>query len=167
MVLPTPLYHCLGSVGGTMVSMTHGITLILPSPSFDGKKALEAISRERWASVGSHPWATETLLFLTHGPSSLSKISPPSSQEKWKHGNGEMETGVVGDPRERTSSCFQRASPACCPPVAALVLTQVQGGMGEKKELPSTSKPDFEMCSPHPNTEAPSCMAPPQCLWTF
>ncbi|XP_058416677.1 medium-chain acyl-CoA ligase ACSF2, mitochondrial isoform X2 [Diceros bicornis minor] len=47
MVLPTPLYHCLGSVGGTMVSVIYGVTLILPSPGFDGKKALEAISRER------------------------------------------------------------------------------------------------------------------------
>lgn len=47
MVLPTPLYHCLGSVGGTMVSLMHGVTLILSSPVFDGKKALEAISRER------------------------------------------------------------------------------------------------------------------------
>ncbi|XP_029339415.1 acyl-CoA synthetase family member 2, mitochondrial [Mus caroli] len=46
-VLPSPLYHCLGSVGGTMVSMMHGATLLLSSPSFNGKKALEAISREK------------------------------------------------------------------------------------------------------------------------
>nr|XP_051681513.1 medium-chain acyl-CoA ligase ACSF2, mitochondrial isoform X2 [Oryctolagus cuniculus] len=46
-VLPSPLYHCLGSVGGTMVCMMHGATLLLSSPSFDGKKALEAISREK------------------------------------------------------------------------------------------------------------------------
>uniref|UniRef100_A0A8I6GEJ7 Medium-chain acyl-CoA ligase ACSF2, mitochondrial n=1 Tax=Rattus norvegicus TaxID=10116 RepID=A0A8I6GEJ7_RAT len=47
MVLPCPLYHCLGSVGGTMVSVVHGATLLLSSPSFNGKKALEAISREK------------------------------------------------------------------------------------------------------------------------
>ncbi|EDL15539.1 mCG63314 [Mus musculus] len=46
-VLPSPLYHCLGSVGGTMVSMMHGATLLLSFPSFNGKKALEAISREK------------------------------------------------------------------------------------------------------------------------
>lgn len=51
LVLPSPLYHCLGSVGGTMVSVVHGVTLILSSPSFNGKKALEAISREKWALV--------------------------------------------------------------------------------------------------------------------
>ncbi|XP_041520513.1 medium-chain acyl-CoA ligase ACSF2, mitochondrial [Microtus oregoni] len=47
LVLPSPLYHCLGSVGGTMVSIVHGVTLLLSSPSFNGKKALEAISREK------------------------------------------------------------------------------------------------------------------------
>uniref|UniRef100_A0A480N5L4 Medium-chain acyl-CoA ligase ACSF2, mitochondrial n=1 Tax=Sus scrofa TaxID=9823 RepID=A0A480N5L4_PIG len=57
MVLPTPLYHCLGSVGGTMVSLMHGVTLILSSPVFDGKKALEAISRER----GSFLYGTPTM----------------------------------------------------------------------------------------------------------
>lgn len=67
-VLPSPLYHCLGSVGGTIVSMMYGVTLILSSPIFDGKKALEAISRERWASVGSYPRADEPLLSLTPGP---------------------------------------------------------------------------------------------------
>ncbi|XP_025136116.3 medium-chain acyl-CoA ligase ACSF2, mitochondrial isoform X2 [Bubalus bubalis] len=55
-VLPSPLYHCLGSVGGTMVSLVHGVTLILCSPVFEGKKTLEAISRERaigeWESTG-------------------------------------------------------------------------------------------------------------------
>ncbi|KAM7069175.1 medium-chain acyl-CoA ligase ACSF2, mitochondrial isoform 1-T1 [Molossus nigricans] len=56
-ILPAPLYHCLGSVGGTMVSMMHGVTLILSSPIFDGKKALEAISKER----GSFLYGTPTM----------------------------------------------------------------------------------------------------------
>ncbi|XP_002719337.1 medium-chain acyl-CoA ligase ACSF2, mitochondrial [Oryctolagus cuniculus] len=56
-VLPSPLYHCLGSVGGTMVCMMHGATLLLSSPSFDGKKALEAISREK----GSYLYGTPTM----------------------------------------------------------------------------------------------------------
>lgn len=51
MILPSPLYHCLGSVGGTMMCLMYGATLILASPVFNGKKALEAISRERWALV--------------------------------------------------------------------------------------------------------------------
>ncbi|XP_037348458.1 medium-chain acyl-CoA ligase ACSF2, mitochondrial isoform X2 [Talpa occidentalis] len=56
-VLPAPLYHCLGSVGGTMVSVIYGLTLILSSPAFDGKKVLEAISKER----GSHLYGTPTM----------------------------------------------------------------------------------------------------------
>ncbi|XP_060059686.1 medium-chain acyl-CoA ligase ACSF2, mitochondrial isoform X2 [Erinaceus europaeus] len=56
-VLPSPLYHCLGSVGGTLVNLMHGATLILSSPSFDGKKALEAISKER----GSYLYGTPTM----------------------------------------------------------------------------------------------------------
>lgn len=55
LVLPSPLYHCLGSVGGTMVSMMYGVTLLLSSPSFNGKKALEAISKEKWALVEKPP----------------------------------------------------------------------------------------------------------------
>lgn len=56
-VLPSPLYHCLGSVGGTMVTVVYGLTLILSSPGFDGKKALEAISKER----GSYLYGTPTM----------------------------------------------------------------------------------------------------------
>ncbi|XP_003786542.1 acyl-CoA synthetase family member 2, mitochondrial [Otolemur garnettii] len=56
-ILPSPLYHCLGSVGGTMVCVMHGVTLILSSPVFDGKKALEAISKER----GSILYGTPTM----------------------------------------------------------------------------------------------------------
>lgn len=105
-ILPTPLYHCLGSVGGTMVSMMHGVTLILSSPIFDGKKALEAVSKERWASVGSYLLAHETPLFLTPGPRSLSRMSPPSRQETGRQGSGA--------PQESISSCLQR-TPACSP----------------------------------------------------
>ncbi|XP_005394228.1 PREDICTED: acyl-CoA synthetase family member 2, mitochondrial isoform X2 [Chinchilla lanigera] len=56
-VLPCPLYHCLGSVGGTMVCVLNGATLLLSSPSFNGKKALEAISREK----GSMLYGTPTM----------------------------------------------------------------------------------------------------------
>uniref|UniRef100_A0A8C8ZSB7 Medium-chain acyl-CoA ligase ACSF2, mitochondrial n=1 Tax=Prolemur simus TaxID=1328070 RepID=A0A8C8ZSB7_PROSS len=54
-ILPSPLYHCLGSVGGTMVCILHGATLILSSPIFNGKKVLEAISRERGTIVYGTP----------------------------------------------------------------------------------------------------------------
>lgn len=135
MVLPTPLYHCLGSVGGTMVSMTHGITLILPSPSFDGKKALEAISRERWASVGSHPWATETLLFLTHGPSSLPKISSlqPGEMETWKWRNGDRGSG--GPPGE-DQFLLPKSFSCLLPPSCSLGPDSGSGWDGGEERVP-------------------------------
>lgn len=56
-ILPVPLYHCLGSVGGTMVSVLHGVPIILSSPVFNGKQVLEAISRER----GTFLYGTPTM----------------------------------------------------------------------------------------------------------
>lgn len=55
LVLPCPLYHCLGSVGGTMLTVMFGCTLILSSPTFDGKKALEAIGQERGSILYGTP----------------------------------------------------------------------------------------------------------------
>ncbi|XP_036985509.2 medium-chain acyl-CoA ligase ACSF2, mitochondrial isoform X2 [Artibeus jamaicensis] len=57
LILPVPLYHCMGSVVGTMVSVLHGVPLILPSPSFNGKQTLEAISKER----GTFLYGTPTM----------------------------------------------------------------------------------------------------------
>ncbi|NXX22090.1 ACSF2 synthetase, partial [Podargus strigoides] len=45
--MPAPLYHCLGSVGGCMMMALHGSSCIFSSPSFEGKAALEAVSREK------------------------------------------------------------------------------------------------------------------------
>ncbi|NWR47403.1 ACSF2 synthetase, partial [Regulus satrapa] len=45
--IPAPLYHCLASVGGCMVMALHGTSCIFSSPSFEGKAALEAVSREK------------------------------------------------------------------------------------------------------------------------
>ncbi|XP_056672635.1 medium-chain acyl-CoA ligase ACSF2, mitochondrial isoform X1 [Monodelphis domestica] len=55
LVLPSPLYHCLGSVGGTMVSILYGVTFILSSPSFEGKTALEVVARERATLIYGTP----------------------------------------------------------------------------------------------------------------
>ncbi|NXP55100.1 ACSF2 synthetase, partial [Heliornis fulica] len=53
--LPTPLYHCLASVGGCMVMALHGSSCIFSSPSFEGKAALEAVSRERCSFLHGTP----------------------------------------------------------------------------------------------------------------
>ncbi|NXD13648.1 ACSF2 synthetase, partial [Nothocercus nigrocapillus] len=53
--IPAPLYHCLGSVGGCMVTALHGSSSIFSSPSFEGKAALEAVSREKCSFLYGTP----------------------------------------------------------------------------------------------------------------
>jgi fatty-acyl-CoA synthase len=44
---PVPLYHCFGSVIGSMVATVYGAAFILPSPQFDARATLQAVERER------------------------------------------------------------------------------------------------------------------------
>ncbi len=45
--VPVPLYHCFGMVGGSLVSVTSGATVILPAESFEPGATLQAIDAER------------------------------------------------------------------------------------------------------------------------
>ncbi|XP_066560963.1 medium-chain acyl-CoA ligase ACSF2, mitochondrial isoform X2 [Amia ocellicauda] len=53
--LPVPLYHCFGSVGGALMMAVHGISLVFPSPGYDGKATLKAIEKERCTFVYGTP----------------------------------------------------------------------------------------------------------------
>jgi fatty-acyl-CoA synthase len=61
---PVPLYHCFGSVIGSMVSLTSGAALILPSPQFDARATLEAVHAERATALYGVP--TMFIAELTH-----------------------------------------------------------------------------------------------------
>jgi fatty-acyl-CoA synthase len=52
---PVPLYHCFGSVIGSMVSVVYGATLILPSAQFDALATLEAVHREKATAIYGVP----------------------------------------------------------------------------------------------------------------
>jgi fatty-acyl-CoA synthase len=52
---PVPLYHCFGSVIGSMVSVVSGATLILPTAQFDARATLEAVHRERATALYGVP----------------------------------------------------------------------------------------------------------------
>ncbi len=52
---PVPLYHCFGSVIGTMISLVTGATLILPAPQFDAHATLEAVHVERATAIYGVP----------------------------------------------------------------------------------------------------------------
>ncbi|XP_056405398.1 medium-chain acyl-CoA ligase ACSF2, mitochondrial isoform X3 [Hyla sarda] len=53
--LPVPLYHCMGSVLGSLVMAVHGPTLVFPSPSFEARALLQAISQERCTTMYGTP----------------------------------------------------------------------------------------------------------------
>ncbi len=61
---PVPLYHCFGSVIGSMVSLSSGATLILPSAQFDARATLEAVHAERATALYGVP--TMFIAQLTH-----------------------------------------------------------------------------------------------------
>ncbi|XP_069016164.1 medium-chain acyl-CoA ligase ACSF2, mitochondrial [Embiotoca jacksoni] len=53
--LPVPLYHCFGSVGGGMCLAVHGISIVFPSPGYDGKANLVAMESERCTIIYGTP----------------------------------------------------------------------------------------------------------------
>ncbi len=52
---PVPLYHCFGCVGGTLVCMVTGATLVLPAPTFDALATMQAIQEERVTTIYGVP----------------------------------------------------------------------------------------------------------------
>ena len=53
--VPVPLYHCFGCVGGTLVCMLTGATMVLPAPTFDPLATMEAIQEERVTTIYGVP----------------------------------------------------------------------------------------------------------------
>ncbi|HLH00349.1 MAG TPA: AMP-binding protein [Bryobacteraceae bacterium] len=52
---PVPLYHCFGCVGGTLVCVVTGATLVLPAPTFDPLATMQAIEEERVTTIYGVP----------------------------------------------------------------------------------------------------------------
>ncbi|MEN6342883.1 MAG: AMP-binding protein [Methanospirillum sp.] len=53
--IPVPFYHCFGMVLSNMACMTHGSTMVLPSPAFDAETVLQTIQDERCTAVHGVP----------------------------------------------------------------------------------------------------------------
>jgi len=53
--IPVPLYHCFGCVIGTLVAASSGAAIILPAPTFDARKTLEAVHSERATALYGVP----------------------------------------------------------------------------------------------------------------
>ena len=53
--LPVPFYHCFGMVMGNLGALSHGACVVIPGPSFDPAKTLEAVQWERCTSLYGVP----------------------------------------------------------------------------------------------------------------
>ena len=53
--VPVPLYHCFGCVGGTLVCMVTGATLVLPAPTFDALSAMQSVQEEKVTTIYGVP----------------------------------------------------------------------------------------------------------------
>ena len=62
--IPVPLYHCFGMVLGNLAAITHGVTMVYPSESFDALAVLESVEAER--CTGLHGVPTMFIAELEH-----------------------------------------------------------------------------------------------------
>jgi len=53
--IPVPFYHCFGMVLSNMASVTHGATMVLPSPVFEAEAVLKAVQDERCTALHGVP----------------------------------------------------------------------------------------------------------------
>jgi fatty-acyl-CoA synthase len=53
--IPVPFYHCFGLVMGNLAATSHGAAMVIPAPSFDPVKTLEAVQAERCTSLYGVP----------------------------------------------------------------------------------------------------------------
>ena len=53
--IPVPFYHCFGMVLSNMAVVTHGATMVLPSPIFDAEAVLRTVQDERCTALHGVP----------------------------------------------------------------------------------------------------------------
>ena len=53
--IPVPFYHCFGMVLGNLVCLTHGATMVVPSPHFSPVQTLEAVASEKCTALHGVP----------------------------------------------------------------------------------------------------------------
>ncbi len=53
--IPIPFYHCFGMVVSNMACVTHGSTMVIPSPVFDAEAVLRSVQDERCTALHGVP----------------------------------------------------------------------------------------------------------------
>ncbi|KAH6721642.1 putative long-chain-fatty-acid-CoA ligase [Leptodontidium sp. MPI-SDFR-AT-0119] len=61
---PPPLFHCFGLVLGLLTCLTHGASIIIPSPTFSAPAVLSVLSKENCTALHGVPAMFEELLSL-------------------------------------------------------------------------------------------------------
>ena len=74
--IPVPLYHCFGTVLGTLCALSHGVPVVFPSPGFDEKKVLASVTRHGCTSLYGVP---TMFLKVLHELEATTKVTPSSS----------------------------------------------------------------------------------------
>ena len=69
--IPVPFYHCFGMVLSNMACMTHGSTMVLPSPTFNAEDVLKTVQEERCTALHGVP----TMFIAELGHPDFSKYS--------------------------------------------------------------------------------------------
>lgn len=64
MCIPVPFYHCFGMVLSNLACVTHGSTMVIPSPTFDAESVLKTVEKERCTALNGVP--TMFISELTH-----------------------------------------------------------------------------------------------------
>ncbi|XP_046389168.1 medium-chain acyl-CoA ligase ACSF2, mitochondrial isoform X2 [Ischnura elegans] len=77
--LQVPLFHCFGCVVGTIASLHCGATLVMPSPTFNAKASLTALTQEKCTAVYGTPTMYVDLL-----------------EEQGRQGGGPLRGGAEG-----------------------------------------------------------------------
>ncbi|XP_067432165.1 medium-chain acyl-CoA ligase ACSF2, mitochondrial [Thunnus thynnus] len=126
--LPVPLYHCFGSVGGGLCMAVHGLSLVFPSPGYDGKANLAAMESERCTFI----YGTPTMY--------VDMISQPDFD---KYDLSSVEAGIMA------------GSP--CPPELVKKVVSVMGIKGITLGYGTTENSPVTFCaSPEDNIERKS-----------
>ncbi len=53
--IPVPFYHCFGMVLSNLACVTHGTTMVLPSPTFDPEAVLKTVDEEKCTALHGVP----------------------------------------------------------------------------------------------------------------
>jgi fatty-acyl-CoA synthase len=53
--IPVPFYHCFGMVLSNLACVSHGATMVLPSPTFNAEQVLQTVDRERCTALHGVP----------------------------------------------------------------------------------------------------------------